>query len=133
MSGSAAQPHELSRCYYVNGELRRSKGATYWEELEPGTEELLGQVADCTQDEIDEVVRIANETQREWKETSALERAELLHQVARDIRANQHEISELQSREMGKPYKESHDETDWCDEAQQIFDEFPVWQQFLHH
>jgi acyl-CoA reductase-like NAD-dependent aldehyde dehydrogenase len=114
MSESFGQLHELSRCYYVNGELRRSKGETYWEELEPATEEPLGHVADCTQDEIDEVVRIANETQREWKETSALERADLLHQVARDIRANQHEIAELQSREMGKPYKESHDETDWC-------------------
>lgn len=114
MSSGAGQFQDLSYAYYANGELRRSKGETYWEVLDPATEEPLGQVADCTPEEIAEVVRIANRAQREWKKTSALERAEMLHQVARDIRADQQEIAELQTQEMGKTYKESHDELDWC-------------------
>jgi len=114
VSASADELHELRRKYLVRGEFRASNATTWYESIGPATEEVIGHAADCTPDEIAEVVRVANEVQKEWKKTSTLERAETLHEVAREIRARQHETAELQTREMGKPYKESHDEVDWC-------------------
>jgi len=106
------QMNRLSRGMYLRGVLRESKGEP-WTVKDPATEEVLGEVADATDDEVDEALVAANEAWPTWWALSALERAERLHRVAQTLRGMRAELAELLTREMGKPYKESADEVDW--------------------
>lgn len=106
------QMSRLSRGLYVGGELRESRGEP-WTVRDPATVEVLGEVADATDDEVDEALTAANGAWPSWWALSALERAERLHGVAQTLRGMRTELAELLTREMGKTYKESADEVDW--------------------
>lgn len=106
------QMSRLSRSLYVRGALHESTGES-WTVRDPATEEPLGEVADATDDEVDDALTAANEAWPTWWALSALERAEKLHQVAQTLRGMRAELAEMLTREMGKPFKESADEVDW--------------------
>ncbi|CAA9353654.1 MAG: Aldehyde dehydrogenase [uncultured Nocardioidaceae bacterium] len=107
------QMSRLSRGIYVRGTLRESAGET-WTVRDPATEEVLGEAADTTDDEVDDALVAAGEAWPGWWALSALERAERLHRVAHTLRGMRAELAELLTREMGKPYKEAADEVDWA-------------------
>jgi hypothetical protein len=102
----------LSRGLYVEGVLKESTGE-HWTVRDPATEEVVGEVADATDQEVDAALAAANGAWPGWWALSALERAERLHRVAQNLRGMRAELAELLTREMGKPYKESADEVDW--------------------
>jgi acyl-CoA reductase-like NAD-dependent aldehyde dehydrogenase len=106
------QMSRLSRSLYLQGALKESRGEP-WTVRDPATEEVLGEVADATEEEVDAALAFANEAWPAWWALSALERAERLHRVAQNLRGMRAELAELLTREMGKPYKESADEVDW--------------------
>ncbi len=106
------QMNRLSRGLYVEGVLKESTGE-HWTVRDPATEEVLGEVADATDQEVDAALAAANGAWPGWWALSALERAERLHRVAQNLRGMRAELAELLTREMGKPYKESADEVDW--------------------
>ena len=106
------QMSRLSRSLYVRGALQESAGES-WSVQDPASEELLGEVADATSEEVDDAHIAANEAWPTWWALSALERAEKLHMVAQTLRGMRAELAELLTREMGKPYKESFDEVEW--------------------
>ncbi len=106
------QMSRLSRALYLDGKLRESHGEP-WTVYDPATEEVLGEVADATDEEVDEALAVANGAWPAWWRLSALERAERLHGVAQTLRGMRTELAELMTREMGKTYKESADEVDW--------------------
>jgi betaine-aldehyde dehydrogenase len=106
------QMTRLSGGLYVRGAVRESRGEL-WTVRDPATEEVLGEVADATDDEVDDALAAANEAWPSWWALSALERAERLHRVAQTLRGMRAELAELLTREMGKTYKESADEVDW--------------------
>ena len=66
----------LSRCYFAGGGFRESSSGTVLPVIDPATAQPLGEIAECTAAEIDEVVALAGEAQRAWRRESALERAE---------------------------------------------------------
>ncbi len=107
------QLQRVSRSIYVAGELRESAASETFPVVDPATEEQLGEVADATDDEVDEALAVAADAWPRWWALSALERAERLHGVAQTLRRMRGELAELLTREMGKPYKESADEVDW--------------------
>lgn len=107
------QMGRLSRSLYLNGQMRESASTETLAVLDPATEESLGEVADCTDQEVDEALATANRAWPVWWGLSALDRAEKLHRVAQALREMRSELAELLTREMGKPYKESADEVDW--------------------
>ncbi|NJC71446.1 aldehyde dehydrogenase [Planosporangium thailandense] len=104
----------LSGTLFVDGGVRPSTAAARRAVIDPATGLKIGEIADCTPDEVEEVVARANDAQRAWWAESALHRAELLHEVARAMRRLRPDLAELLTRETGKPYKESADEVDWC-------------------
>jgi acyl-CoA reductase-like NAD-dependent aldehyde dehydrogenase len=106
------QMNRLSGGLYVRGVLRESAGER-WAVQNPATEDVVGEVADATDDEVDEALVAANEAWPGWWALSALDRAERLHRAAQTLRGMRAELAELLTREMGKPYKESADEVDW--------------------
>ena len=103
----------LSRSYVAGGVLRESTSDAVVPVLDPATGQPLGEIAECTPAEIDEVVALAVAAQRAWRKESALVRAEKLHEAAQAMRRLQPDVAELLTREMGKPYKESADEVRW--------------------
>ena len=56
----------------------------------------------------------AAEAQQHWRRMPALERGRLLHEAAGLMRADRAELSELLTREGGKPRIENLDEVEWC-------------------
>ncbi|MFZ2504228.1 MAG: aldehyde dehydrogenase family protein [Nocardioides sp.] len=81
--------------------------------INPATEEVLGEFESATEAEVDATLVRANRAQAAWSALSALERAEKLHEVARNLRERRTELAHLLTLEMGKPFKEAADEVDW--------------------
>jgi acyl-CoA reductase-like NAD-dependent aldehyde dehydrogenase len=79
----------------------------------PFTEETLAAVGTPSPEQIDAAVRGAREAARGWATTPAIERAEMLHEVARRLRERADELAEMMTREGGKPLVENSDEVDW--------------------
>lgn len=103
---------ELSGRYYTNNAFVKSSGNKF-NAINPATEEPIATVANCSQEEVHEVIDIANKTQKAWNKTDHLSRAEKLHEVADKMKVIQPMMAEMLTWESGKPYKESFDEVDW--------------------
>ena len=79
----------------------------------PATEETLASVALPSHEQVDTAVAGAAEATRAWAGIPALERAELLHEVAARMRAITDELALAMTREGGKPLVENRDEVGW--------------------
>ena len=79
----------------------------------PATEETLASVALPSHEQVDAAVAGAAEATRAWAGIPALERAELLHEVAARMRAMTDELALAMTREGGKPLVENRDEVGW--------------------
>src|SRR6185503_18454477 len=79
----------------------------------PATLEPISRVADCDQQDVNAAVSAAKTAQLEWDRTPAVEKATLLHEVARRIRQAEHDLATLMSRETGKPIWEALDCIEW--------------------
>jgi acyl-CoA reductase-like NAD-dependent aldehyde dehydrogenase len=79
----------------------------------PFTQETLAEVGLPSAGQVDAAVAAAREASRGWAATPALERAELLHEVATRLRARTDELGRLMTLEGGKPLVENTDEVGW--------------------
>jgi acyl-CoA reductase-like NAD-dependent aldehyde dehydrogenase len=116
MSAKAAFTR-LSGQQRIAGQLVHSSGNAGIDVCDPATEERIGQIADATAADIDQAVAAANTAQRRWRNVNHHRRAELLHEVSRQVMADRPLVAEMLTREMGKPYKESFDEVAWSASA----------------
>ena len=119
---AAAEFGRLSGAFYSGGSFLPSAGERRTV-LDPATAKPIGEFADVTPEEVDEVVTAANAAQRAWWAESALHRSELMHEVAREMHRLAPELAELLTRETGKPYKESRDEIAWSISATDYYAE----------
>ncbi|MDH3689506.1 MAG: aldehyde dehydrogenase family protein [Gammaproteobacteria bacterium] len=111
-----AQMSEHSGRIFVEGGFHNSLGNQF-DVIDPATEDVIGQAADCTDEEVNEAISIANQAQKQWNARNYLTRAELLHEVSARIRKMGPTLAEMLTRETGKPYKESFDEIGWSASA----------------
>jgi acyl-CoA reductase-like NAD-dependent aldehyde dehydrogenase len=79
----------------------------------PFTEETLASVALPSDDQVDAAIGAAREAARRWGAMPAVERAELLHEVATRLRARTDELARVMTLEGGKPLVENSDEVGW--------------------
>jgi betaine-aldehyde dehydrogenase len=79
----------------------------------PASEETLAEVALPSQEQADAAVVAAREAARGWGATPAIERGELLHEVAVRLRARSDELARVMTLEGGKPLIENSDEVGW--------------------
>ena len=96
----------------INGERVRGQGAALTVE-NPFTEEPVASVGSASPEQLDAAIAAAREAFRGWERTPAVERAEMLHEVASALRARTDELAELMSSEGGKPRVENADEVGW--------------------
>ena len=79
--------------------------------IEPATGEPLTEIAQASPDDVDRAARRAEEVFRgEWGRINSRDRGRLLLRVAERIRANAEDLATLESRNVGKPIRESRDE-----------------------
>jgi acyl-CoA reductase-like NAD-dependent aldehyde dehydrogenase len=83
----------------------------------PATEETLVELGLPSPAQLDAAVVAANEAFAGWAATPAVERAELLHELATRIRARTDELARVMTLEGGKPLVENSDEVGWTASA----------------
>jgi acyl-CoA reductase-like NAD-dependent aldehyde dehydrogenase len=81
--------------------------------INPATGERVEEILASSREDVDAAIQAARRGQREWREVSGLERAELFHGISRSLRNHANELAEIMTREGGKPFIENHDEVDW--------------------
>jgi acyl-CoA reductase-like NAD-dependent aldehyde dehydrogenase len=96
----------------VGGEQVAGDG-TAFEVENPYTEETVASVAEPSAEQLDAAAEAAREAARTWAAIPAVERGEMLHEVAARLRARTDEIAEVMTLEGGKPLVENSDEVGW--------------------
>lgn len=81
--------------------------------INPATEEIIGQVPRGTAADADRAVQAARQAFETWRWIPALEKAQMLHKIAGDLRARQKKLATLMTKEGGKPFCENRDEVEW--------------------
>jgi acyl-CoA reductase-like NAD-dependent aldehyde dehydrogenase len=69
----------------------------------PFTEQTILELATASPEQLDAAIAAAREAQRGWELTPAVERGEMLHEVARLLRERTDELAGLMTTEGGKP------------------------------
>ena len=101
------------KAHYIHGQFTRGHSTDQIAVDNPATAEILDYVPLGTAEDVDAAVQAAYVAFDGWRRVSASEKAELLHEVSRKIRAHAHEIVELLAREEGKPLSENEEEVVW--------------------
>ncbi|MSO40989.1 MAG: aldehyde dehydrogenase [Solirubrobacterales bacterium] len=103
---------ELETRLLIGGEQVRGDGDSL--EIEnPYTEGAVATVGAASPEQVDAAVAMARAASGEWARTPAVERGEMLHEVAARIRARTDELAEVMTLEGGKPRIENADEVGW--------------------
>src|SRR3712207_3511062 len=103
----------MPQLMWINGERVPSVTGEYFEVHAPATEEVLDQAPMSNEEDPRKAIAAANQAFKSWRKTTAHEKAELLHEVARRIRERTEELATLLTREGGKPLIENRDEMGW--------------------
>ncbi|MBY8876223.1 aldehyde dehydrogenase family protein [Actinacidiphila acidipaludis] len=86
--------------------VEASSGATF-DTVNPADGSLVATVAEATADDVGRAVEIARDAAKVWQRIRPSERTRLMLRYAALIEANKQTLAELQTRDMGKPIRES--------------------------
>src|ERR687893_343291 len=81
--------------------------------INPATEESIEEIPTSSREDLERAAESARRAFKEWRGVSGLERAELFHEIASNLRGHADELAEIMTREGGKPFIENHDEVGW--------------------
>jgi len=81
--------------------------------INPATEESIEEIPTSSREDLDGAAERARRAFKELRGVSGLERAELFHEIANNLRGHADELAEIMTREGGKPFIENHDEVGW--------------------
>ncbi len=81
--------------------------------VDPATEEIVDTVPRGSAADADRAVATARAAFSDWRWVPGVERATLLHEVARRMRERHRDLATLMTREGGKPWIENRDEIEW--------------------
>ncbi len=95
---------------FIGGEFVEPKSGTYFESINPATEEPLAEVAEAGPEDVDLAVKAAREAhEKHWRDLPGPERAKYIFRIARALQERSREFAVLESMDGGKPIKESRD------------------------
>ena len=80
---------------------------------QPGDGGEIEEVSTSSGEDLDATVDRARAGLLEWRGFAGLDRAELFHEMASNLRDHAEELAEILTQEGGKPYIENHDEVGW--------------------
>ncbi len=96
---------------YINGQW--VTGRNHFPVTNPANGEVIGEVPDCTPEDIEAAIVAASEALKSWKRTTAYERSGLLYRAWEIMLSRKQELAELMTREQGKPLKASLNEVQY--------------------
>jgi aldehyde dehydrogenase (NAD+) len=96
--------------HFIGGKWRPSEGGGTFATINPATEEQLALVANGTAADVDRAVRAARKAfDKYWKPMRPAERAKYIYRIARAITERSRELAVIETKDGGKPIKESRD------------------------
>jgi aldehyde dehydrogenase (NAD+) len=95
---------------FIGGEFVEPKSGSWFETIDPATEEPLAEVAEAGPEDVDLAVKAARKASKEtWRDLPGSERAKYLYRIARQLQERAREFAVLETMDGGKPIKESRD------------------------
>lgn len=91
--------------HYINGEF--VDGGDRFEVFYPATNEAIGSAPEGKEAEVDAAVSAAETAFEKWSRTPTAERRQILRRFADGIRANQEELAQIESWDVGRPIREN--------------------------
>lgn len=96
--------------HFIGGRWVPSAGGETFATLNPATEDELAQVAVGTAQDVDRAVAAAREAyEKIWRPMRPADRAKYVYRIARAITERSRELAVLETKDGGKPIKESRD------------------------
>ena len=99
---------------FINGEWQDGQDKRVRKIENPATFALVDEVVEASAPDMRRAIVAAKEAQKSWRKVPAVERSHILHNIARAMRDDRAKLSELLTREGGKPRIENLDEVEWC-------------------
>jgi len=81
--------------------------------VNPATEEGIEEIETSSREDLDNAAQRARQGFEEWRSFAGLDRAEIFHEIAANLRGHADELAETMTREGGKPFIENRDEVTW--------------------
>jgi aminomuconate-semialdehyde/2-hydroxymuconate-6-semialdehyde dehydrogenase len=92
--------------HFIDGQYADSINLKTFDNINPATEEVMGQVAEGGKEEVDLAVAAAKKALKgPWKDLSARERSSILRKIGDLILDRVEELAALESMDTGKPYQ----------------------------
>ena len=96
--------------HFIGGRWVRSSGGETFPTVNPATEDELAQVAVGTAEDVDRAVAAARHAyDKYWRPMRPADRAKYVYRIARAITERSRELAVLETKDGGKPIKESRD------------------------
>src|SRR6476659_1120092 len=102
------------RSLWIDGGPRPSAAGGRRAIINPATLDPIDDVTEATGADVDAACAAAAKAHRLWRKIPAIDRAKMLHETAGLMRGDRARLSELLTREGGKPRIENLDEVEWC-------------------
>jgi betaine-aldehyde dehydrogenase len=103
----------MTQPLWINDQFVPSSSEETIDVWNPYTEEVLDRVPRGTAEDAARAVEAAQAASAGWRWTPAVERTDLLHEVARKLRRNEQALARQLTLEGGKPLVENLDEVGW--------------------
>ncbi|MDR4124469.1 aldehyde dehydrogenase family protein [Yanghanlia caeni] len=101
-------------CLYIDGEFLSGEGRKTQDIINPATHEVLGQLPHATRADLDRALNAAARAFETWRDSSPMQRSEILRKVAQLSRERAQEIGRNMTLDQGKPLAESVGEITTC-------------------
>ncbi|WP_137176397.1 NAD-dependent succinate-semialdehyde dehydrogenase [Roseomonas sp. AR75] len=92
---------------FIDGTWRAARSGRTLPVINPATEEVIGQVAHASKNDLDEALDAAAKGFAAWKKVSAFDRSKLMRKAADILRSRADETARLMTLEQGKPLPEA--------------------------
>ena len=94
---------------FIGGKFVAPKSGKYFDSINPGTEEVLAEIALANLADVDAAYQAAQKAFAAWSKLPGAERGKYLYRIARLIQDRAREFAVAESMDGGKPIKESRD------------------------
>jgi aminomuconate-semialdehyde/2-hydroxymuconate-6-semialdehyde dehydrogenase len=88
---------------YINGEFLAPAGGSYFDDIDPATGTVCGQVPDSDERDVEQAVEAAKAAFRGWSERPAADRSQVLLRIGALIEEHLEDLARLESIDTGKP------------------------------
>ena len=95
---------------FIGGDFVAPESGSYFDSINPATEERLSSVADAGAADVDRAVKAARKAYNgAWSKMKASERGKYIYRIARILQERAREFAAIESLDGGKPIRESRD------------------------